>query len=75
MDPNLWAGTWLVVCIAEVFDLLGEQRKTVLDPQQMWPKRNDFNCLARVKIHTPSLGQIQGSQHQEQKVKKHASRF
>lgn len=74
MEPNLWAGTWLVVCIAGVFDSLGEQRKTVLDPQQMWPKRNSFNCLARAKIHTPSLGWIQGIQHQEQKVKKHASR-
>lgn len=62
-------GTWLVVCIAGVFDLLGEQRKTVLDPQQMWLKRNDFSCLTRAKIHTPSLGWIQGIQHQEQKVK------
>ena len=62
MEPNLWAGTWLVVCLAGVFDLLGEQRKMVLDPQQMWPKRNGFNCLARAKIHTPSLGWIQGIQ-------------
>lgn len=56
------------------FRLAGGTEKNSPDPHQMWPKRNDFNCLARADVHTPSLGWIQGIQHQEQRVKKHASR-
>lgn len=56
------------------FQLAGRAEKNSPGPQQMWPKRNHFNCLARVKIHTPSLGWIQGIQHRERGVKKNASR-